>query len=384
MNSPRAIADAEVVVADQVRTQCVPVWFRVASFPDRTAGNPHLDLFFSGLGAHGIALTGRFEPHPRWIRKNATAVDAIHLHWPEKIWRGKTRGRLHGAVRALTLARYRAVFRFALTLKAAKKAGIKRIWTVHNIEPHEGASWLDRLGYRIAARNIDLAICYSHAAVQQVRDRYNPAGETVAMAHGNYAGIYPEPRDRRSVLREFGLDPDVPLVSCIGIIRPYKGLDLACQAVRSLQGAVQLAICGAPHSSGDTAAIEAEMRTVRGVLVARALNDQEFSDLIGASEAVLLPYRKITGSGSLLAAWTLGRGVIASDLPLFREMLAQEPASGDLFRPEDSRSLAESITRYLNIAPHVREAAALRTAQSYSWDQTVKPVVEVMQRWQTQ
>src|SRR5688500_7265255 len=64
MNSPRAISDEEVVVADHVRTLCVPVWFRVASFPDRTAGNPHLDLFFSGLGAHGIALTGRFEPHP--------------------------------------------------------------------------------------------------------------------------------------------------------------------------------------------------------------------------------------------------------------------------------------------------------------------------------
>ncbi len=359
-------------------------WFRIASFPDRTAGNPGLEMFYQGLAVHGVALTTRFVCEPKWVRRHASELDAIHLHWPEKIWRGRTRGRLNRAFRLLTFARYRAVFTFARALKAAKQAGLKRIWTVHNIEPHDGADWLDRVGYRIAARNADLAICYSQAAAAQVRERYNPPGEVVGIAHGNYSGIYPPPRDRTAVMRDLGLDPQVPLVCCIGIIKRYKGLDVACQAVRSLQGAVQLAICGAPHSSADTAALEAEMQSVKGVLVARALNDQEFSDLIGASEAVLLPYRKITGSGSLLAAWTLGRGVIASDLPLFREMLAHEPASGDLFKPDDSVSLAESITRYLSIAADVREAAALRTAQFYSWDQTVKPVVEVMQRWQKQ
>jgi glycosyltransferase involved in cell wall biosynthesis len=146
---------------------------------------------------------------------------------------------------------------------------------------------------------------------------------------------------------------------------------------------VQLAICGGPHSAEDAAAVEAQMRGLPGVLVARALTDQEFSDIISASEAVLLPYRKITGSGSLLAAWTLTRGVIASDLPLFREMLAPEPDAGDTFRADDSGSLAEAITRYLAKPAALRTAAARRAANFYSWDRTVEPLVRVMEQWKS-
>jgi glycosyltransferase involved in cell wall biosynthesis len=182
-------------------------------------------------------------------------------------------------------------------------------------------------------------------------------------------------------MRELGLDPDIPLVCCIGIIRRYKGMDIACDAVRTLRGAVQLAICGSPYSKDDTAVVREQMRDIRGVLVPRALSDQEFADVIGASEAVLLPYRKITGSGSLLAAWTLGRGVIASDLPLFREMLATEPKAGQLFRADDAASLADAIGSYLAMPARTRNEAAVRAANFYSWDSTVEPVVKAFATW---
>lgn len=381
---PERLADPYTeAIPDPVpmRPPAASMWFRVASFPDRTAGNPGLEMFYQGLATHGVELTTRLVCDPRWIRGHASSLDAIHVHWPEKIWRGKTRGRVHGLVRLLTFDRYRAVARFYRALRTAKRLGLMRIWTVHNIEPHDGAGWLDRLGYRIAAHNSDLIICYSTAAAADVRDRYRPGGEVVGIAHGNYFGTYPAPRDREIVMRELGLDPGRPLVCCIGIIKRYKGLDVACEAVRALGTRVQLAVCGSPHSAEDVATLQAQMAGLPGVLVPRPLSDQEFSDVIGASEAVLLPYRKITGSGSLLAAWTLGRGVIASDLPLFREMLSREPQAGQTFQPDDSRSLAGAIEEYLAIPGRVRSAAAIRAANFYSWDRTVEPLIKVMESW---
>ena len=62
------------------------------------------------------------------------------------------------------------------------------------------------------------------------------------------------------------------------------------------------------------------------------VSDQAYSDIVAAADAVLLPYRKITGSAVLLAAWTLGRGVVASDLPYFREMADGEPESAHFSR----------------------------------------------------
>ena len=367
-----------------MRPPAEDVWFRVASFPDRTAGNPGLEMFYAGLAAHGVSLKTRLVCEPAWIRRNAGGLDAIHVHWPEKLWRGKTRGRLHHAARVLTLARYRAVMSFERALQEAKRAGLLRVWTVHNIEPHDGADWLDRRGYAIAAKHSDLIICYSEAATREVRERYAPPGEVVGIAHGNYFGVYPPPGDRNAVIQGLGLNPALPLVCCVGIIKRYKGLDVACDAIRRLGGKVQLAICGSPHSSADVADVQGRLAGLPGVLMPRALSDQEFSDVVSASDAVLLPYRKITGSGSLLAAWTLGRGVIASDLPLFREMLRNEPGAGELFQADDGASLADAITRYLSTPAPVRAAAAMRAANFYSWDRTVEPVVKVMSRWKSQ
>ncbi len=94
-----------------------------------------------------------------------------------------------------------------------------------------------------------------------------------------------------------------------------------------------------------------------------------------ASEAVLLPYRKITGSGALLSAWTLGRGVICSDLPYFREMLDRGEA-GLTVRPGDPAALAEGVRAWLARPATTRQEAARRAARRYEWSEVVRPVVE--------
>ena len=373
-------ADAEAGIPPRVQH----AWFRVASFPHRTIGNPGLEMFYAGLEHHGVALTGRLTPTSGWVREHASELDAIHIHWPEKIWRGRPRGRLEKWTRALTLADRRAQAGFEAALVAARQAGVRRIWTVHNLEPHDGANQLDRRGYGIAARESDLIICYSRAAAQSIKALYNPVCEVAVVPHGNYFGCYPSPGPRTAFMERLGLDPSRPLVCCIGIVRAYKGLDVATDAVRQLVGEVQLAICGVPRSKADAAALRQAMADVSGVFVERPLPDQDFVDLIAASEAVLLPYRNITGSGSLLAAWTCGRGVVASDLPLFREMVAPEPRAGALFPAGDSRALARAIRSYLAVPPDERTNAALRLARHYDWKRTVEPVVQVFKQWKKQ
>lgn len=96
---------------------------------------------------------------------------------------------------------------------------------------------------------------------------------------------------------------------------------------------------------------------------------------------MVLPYLDITGSGALYAAWGLGRGVIASELPFFRETTSLEPDAGMLFRCGVSDSLADAIIEYLGIPAGRRTAAALRLTQQHSWEQCIQPVVEVILEW---
>lgn len=333
--------------------------------------NPYLDLFYGALEAYGVQRAGSFLLSPRWLAAKRHEIHAIHLHWPEWLWDG--RHERSGW----------ALLKLHMVLVMAGVLGIKRIWTVHNLDPHEGRNWQDELGQRLLARYCDLLIVHSRVTEEQVRRKLSPKAPMVVMPHGSYEGHYPAPRPRAVVMEEFGLKGGRPILCCLGRLRDYKGLDLACEALSMLHDEVQLVIAGVPHRGFDMAALERYDEILPGlVLIARALDDQEFSDLLSVSDAALLPYRQITGSGALLAAWTHGCGVVVSDLDYFQEMLLPGNNAGMAFKAGDAESLVDAIRAYLKVPYNARERDALRMAERFSWSRCVEPVGEVIQAWQ--
>ena len=99
---------------------------------------------------------------------------------------------------------------------------------------------------------------------------------------------------------------------------------------------------------------------------------------MAASDAVVLPYHAVTGSGVLFAAWTLGAGVIASDLPFFREMLSGDPLRGRTFRVGDSADLAGAIEGYLAVPRDKRRGALAAIADELSPEHVVRPLVDFL------
>jgi glycosyltransferase involved in cell wall biosynthesis len=190
---------------------------------------------------------------------------------------------------------------------------------------------------------------------------------------------YPPARPRDVVLSELGLDPALPTISCLGRIREYKGLDLACATVGRLHGRVQFVVAGPVQRGFDVAAVRAALERVPGaILIPRQLTDQEFADLMAASDAALLPYREVTGSAVLLTAIGFGRPVIAADLPYFREVLATEPDAGALIGGTDPARWAQAIEAFFAQPLERRREAAFALAERYSWDRVVVPLVEAL------
>src|SRR5690606_7832568 len=60
---------------------------RIMSLPGRGSGKQYIDLFYDALASHDIDLVGELEFNPSWFSNNLERFDAIHLHWPESIWR---------------------------------------------------------------------------------------------------------------------------------------------------------------------------------------------------------------------------------------------------------------------------------------------------------
>ena len=100
-------------------------------------GHPYFRLLHQALERHGVAIAGPVEIGVSWLRANRDALDVVHFHWPETIWRGRRsepRRFVAGVVHAT-----RELLRFARFLHEAHRLGIARVWTIHNLEPHEVA-----------------------------------------------------------------------------------------------------------------------------------------------------------------------------------------------------------------------------------------------------
>lgn len=349
--------------------------FHIAAYPRVTRlGNPYFDACHAALAKHGVTVSDELEVDPHWLEVRAGSVDAVHLHWPETFWRREPFGRLSRLGRGLR-ASHRLV-QLRRFMRTARRLGMQRLWTLHNVSPHEGAYCWDRYGYRLLARECDLIVCHSDSAVATVRRLFRPTARTIVMPIGELGHNHPTPRRRDRVLGELHLDPAVPVVSCLGRLRYYKGLDLACAAVERLNGDVQLIVGGPRHAGFDVTPLREAMARTRAIAVLdRRLTDQEFADVLAASDAVLLPYRAITGSSALLTALGFGRGVVVSDLPYFREILSPEHEAGAIVTGEDATAWADAIREFLSRPADARNRAALRLAARYSWDRCVEPLV---------
>ena len=378
--------------------------YRIASLPGRGDSNPYVDLFYDALAPHGIELACDLPIDIKWLKRHASQLDAIHFHWPDLfLWEYDPAWwhYLHGAARRLPPAASKVLLRLARVmeipkricgvlylrkmLNAAKRAGLRVVWTFHNVESHFNPDWVDRVSCRILASSSDLIIFHSDFARTECLQRYKPRGELVVMPHGTYEGVFPTARPRSEVLQELGLRADLPVVGCVGGLRNNKGLDIAVEAVAQLYGKVQFIVAGHPVGGFNVEVLRASMKNIPGtVFLPRLLSNQEFADVVGVSEAMLLPYRQVAGSGALLAAITLGCGVIASDLPYFREVLKSEPHSGVLVRPDDADALADGIKRYLMVPGTIRKDAVRSLAHRYKWSEVVVPIVDMLRKWAEQ
>lgn len=342
---------------------------RIAFYPSHIKHtNPYFDLYHQALEAHGIhVVPGSVDD--AFLRANAERLDAFHVQWcPESIWRqrGET-----------TLARLRGIVGLYRFLRLNRALGSKLLWTVHDLEHHEGADWIDRIGYRILSRFTDLTISHSRWCTDQATRAFKLSpSAVVTIPHGNYDGVYPEPRTASVVRAEWGVPDGVKLLLCFGFIRPYKGADVAAAAMDHLPSGFHLLIAGPPTDPAFIADLRRRALDRRDIQIHdTTLTDQQVADLIAASDCVLFPYRKITGSGALAAALTLGRGVVVSDLPYFRETLEPIPEAGEFFAAGDADALAAAIRRFSSVPSSKRHDATRRLADLYAWDKAVEPLI---------
>jgi beta-1,4-mannosyltransferase len=344
---------------------------RIASWP-KPGINPYCHLYYGALARFGIEVEYVDDITRRPLTGPAgRAFDVVHFHWNiEGIWRAFGRS---------AFARLYGLARWHRLLRRLKRAGIPILWTAHELAPPEDETWIDRVGYRLCARSADLSLCHSEVCRRDVLQRFDVARDrTIVIPIGTYDGVLTPARSAEETRARWGIPASRRLLLCFGYQRPRKGLEVALEAMRSLERDCHLVV----HCSTRGGArkkwlrgVQTAYRTAHNVtFLHEQLEGADLADLLRAADCVILPYLEIVGSAALAACLAVGRGVVVSDLPYFRESLADEPDAGVFFRPGDPVALAQAVGEFFSMDRVRREAAVSRLARERRWEQIVTPI----------
>jgi glycosyltransferase involved in cell wall biosynthesis len=210
-------------------------------------------------------------------------------------------------------------------IEYCRKRRAKIILTVHDLMPHDTAESYKQIFYELYAR-VDDIICHSDNIKKRLQMEFAvPEAKISVIPHGPFFYDLPTNEDQ-AILRTFEVEPDRKMILWQGIIFPYKGIDLllsAWQEVEAVDDTVYLVIAGtgAPELLDQIRKQIVELGLKRVKLHFRFITAEELVALYRAADIVVYPYRAITTSGALATGLALGKTIVASDLPVFREAL---------------------------------------------------------------
>ncbi len=339
--------------------------------------NPYLPLYYGALAPFGVEVEYvRNVMQTPLIGPSGPAFDAVHFHWSvERNWRFFGRR---------TVAQLYGLARWEHFLRRTRRAGIKILWTAHELSPPEFGTWIDALGYRLCAQAADLCVCHSEVCRQEVVQRFGvDAARTIAIPIGTYERVLVPTQSREATRIQLGVPAGRRLLVCFGYQRPRKGLEVVLEAMRSLHGDYHLVVQASTSSTKLKRWLNGIRETYRILpnvsFLHEEIHDADLANLLLAADCAVLPYLEIVGSSALAASLTLDCGVVVSDLPYFRESLADEPDAGVFFRPGDAAALAAAVTTFFSSDTARRLAAVRRLASQWRWEDVVTPVGEWLQ-----
>ena len=342
---------------------------RVAFVPSGLDDNPYQRLLTAALREQGIEVRDGVRIRSSSLTKVANEVDVIHLHWLEYAVLAPRHGGIAAARFALSVAA------FAAALRRLRRRGVRIVWTVHNLAPHQPRfPRLQRLLTRSTARAVDSLVVHSeHAAGELARHGLARAPVVVA-PHGNYVDAYPPPAGGRAeARRRFGLEPDAVVFLAFGRIRGYKRLAEIAEAFTRLDAPqARLVIAGAVDEG-----------PLRDALVAMASRDDRISLRFGfadtaeagalhcAADAAVVNHHELFSSGVVLLALSNSLPVLAAATGATAEIV---PARALIAIGESGLTAAFAAALERDLAEAGAEAR--RAAETYPWSLTARRVVE--------
>ncbi len=260
-------------------------------------------------------------------------------------------------------------------LKLAKKRGIKLVYTVHNVLPHDSKLNLREMFSKVYGL-MDALICHTRESKDRLIKEFGLEAQKIwVVPHGPL--FYDcEHIGNQAAKRYLGLSTGECIVMYQGFVRPYKGLEFLLEAWKGAHAShsnARLVIAG----TGEKTYLEVIRAKVEALdiqssvrLDLRYITTEDLPIYYRACDIAVYPHREITQSGALMTGIAFRKPIIATDLPGFREAL-QDYDSAVLVEYGDVKGLSQALAMLTANPPSPANLDGSSAMQSYQASWTV-------------
>jgi len=340
--------------------------------------NPYLNLLFLEARARGWQISGGVRLENLLLDlEELEPGDVFHIQWTGPLTVGATSAEEYDE-RIDTLA---------AAIRKCKSRGVMVLWTVQNVLAHDTPypQCEARLG-TLLTQVADRIIVLNSNTREVALPFYDiPPEKIFHLPHCSYLGVYSGPVTSDEARDAVGIPRDVDVMGFVGVIRPYKGVgDLlgAGKLVADRRSGCAVALAGL---LGPAAEPEIEAHLPYPLPLHRhhkLLSNREIVNWVAACSVMVLPFRNVLNSGSLLLAASYGVPVV---LPRLDHLVSEFGDGGwiSFFDPIDDderrmESIATAVEEALDARPGNQDAA-LQFARSTTLYQETRSYADLLE-----
>lgn len=284
--------------------------------------NPYQGLLYGAMRSQGVEIAYLAQLTPsktlnllllpaEMAVRRLRGARVVHLHW---VWQFG----VDLSYRSQMVRRATEVW-FTVWLWSLRLLGMRLVWTAHNVLPVTPVFTNEIRARKRLVAYCDLVIAHSKATLEQLALLGIVPRRSVVIPHGPFAS----PADPAS-LRTPGDGQGPRRLLCFGKMRPYKGIDTLLPAFAAVSPDVDVHLTVAGECTDEELQAEltefAEKSGGRVTLRLERVPDSELAEMFAQADAMVLPYRQITTSGSGMLGLGYGRPLVVPDVPELSEL----------------------------------------------------------------
>lgn len=261
-----------------------------------------------------------------------------------------------------------------LTRLIHKNTKARILFICHNVIQHEShllAQWCTKH----VLKQGDLFLVHSKEDLRNLREII-PEAKVEHASHPNYDEFPKSGLDKESAKRL--LDIQGKVILFFGFIRPYKGLDYLLDALPRILSEISVTLLIVGEFWGDK---EKYLEKIKGMGLNGAVKvidayvpNEELERYFVASDLLVMPYTKATGSGVVQLAFGFDLPVLVTSVGALPEVV-KEDKTGLIAPPKNSEAIAEKVLKFFNngmaeiLARNIRKEKKM-----FSWDNVIKAI----------